>query len=172
GAENSIEDGKRWLRATMPGTYGILQKAKKKSLRLVLTSAPASTLTPQHLDRADLQLRVVRDYAGFIALRREWSDLIRQSSTSTIFQSWEWMDSWQRAYGEKAVLIIAGYAGQDLIGCLPLYISAWPKPGRHCLRVLRLMADDPDDAGGLGLIARPDHEQGFADAAIQQLIEN
>jgi len=172
GAEGSMEDGKRWLRANMPDTFGLLQKAKSKSLRLVLPSAPETTPALQRLDRAaGIQLRVVRDHAGFTALRHDWNDQLQQSSASTIFQSWEWMDSWLRAYGEKDLMIIAGYAGQGLIGVLPLYVSAWPKPGRHSLRVLRLMSDDPDDAGGLGMIARRNYEQVFADAAVRRLLE-
>jgi CelD/BcsL family acetyltransferase involved in cellulose biosynthesis len=122
--------------------------------------------------RAAIQVQVVRGHSEFSAMRQEWGALLGSDPGASIFQSWEWCDAWLRAYGDRDLFVLAGFQNGDLVGLLPLYISSWLRSSPRSLRVLRLIGDDPDDAGGLGMMAKCGLERDFAAAAVASLLSH
>jgi len=84
-----------------------------------------------------LKTALVRDAAGFSALRQEWDDLYRGCPSATPFSSWEWLYSWWEVYGEGKYglrLITLREEGGLLVGLLPLMVRR---------RRLLLLGDSP-----------------------------
>ena len=113
----------------------------------------------------------IRVFSNLAELRAQWSSLLDSSEGTSIFQCWEWANAWVNVYGASDLLILAGFCRSRLVGLLPLYISRWPKAGSS-LRVLRLIADLPDDTGGLGVIAQNGKENDFCRASVAWLSEH
>src|SRR3954468_11217088 len=148
------EEDQRWNRPLMATATANLDAGKSNDV-------------PQ-----EISIRVIRSATEFSALREPWNALVQRSETASIFQRWEWIEAWLNAYGERELFILAGYHGSNLVGLVPLYVSHWPKPGTGALRVLRLLGDDPDDAGSLGPIADASLEGRFLKAAMQSLSDD
>jgi CelD/BcsL family acetyltransferase involved in cellulose biosynthesis len=73
---------------------------------------------------SDLSIEVVRDFTGLEPFRQAWNDLVSRAQTSTIFQTFEWHESWYGVYGggtEPCVLLASRHG--TLIGIAPLMLS-------------------------------------------------
>ncbi len=57
-------------------------------------------------------------------LKSEWNELLKKCSTSTIFLTWEWINSWWQVFGGNAELLLITVRGSDgdLVGMAPLMI--------------------------------------------------
>ncbi len=66
---------------------------------------------------------VISEPGRFLALRGEWEDLLCRSDSVTIFQTWEWLTSWWRVFGEgKRLWLITVRDRQGvLVGAAPLF---------------------------------------------------
>ncbi len=74
---------------------------------------------------ASLRSEIITDFTQLLALEDEWSELERQSSSSTIFQSLPWLHAWWKAFGKHFSLsTIVVRDGGDIVGILPLLHSA------------------------------------------------
>lgn len=82
-----------------------------------------------------MKLTEMRDAQALCALRDEWSALCDRSNTATIYQTWDWVDAWWKAFGRgKSLRLLLVRDGDDLVGVAPLYAS------RHLGTPLRRLA--------------------------------
>ncbi len=73
--------------------------------------------------------------SAFEALHAEWDDLLNRSSRASVYQSWEWNETWWRVFGRaKRLRLLQVRDGGRLVGLAPLYVS------RHLGTPLRRMA--------------------------------
>ncbi len=72
---------------------------------------------------------------SFLALEREWNDLLNRSRTDTIFLTWQWQKTWWDFLGQKAELCtVTVRDGEELVGLAPLYtLPSNNGPRRLCL---------------------------------------
>ncbi len=70
-----------------------------------------------------MRTQVYTDAAGFAALREEWTPLLRNSITDTIFLTWEWQSTWWEHLGEGDLYLVAVRDGDQLSGIAPLYLT-------------------------------------------------
>jgi CelD/BcsL family acetyltransferase involved in cellulose biosynthesis len=69
-------------------------------------------------------LRWVESFEEFAALRPMWSALMERSSRRSVFLRHEWFDAaWQWAGSSNELRMLCAYAGNDLIGVLPLVLQ-------------------------------------------------
>lgn len=70
-----------------------------------------------------MNLEIYRDEAGFTALSKEWNELLKRSTSNTIFLTWEWQSTWWTHLGRGELFLLA-MRGDDgsLLGLAPLYI--------------------------------------------------
>jgi CelD/BcsL family acetyltransferase involved in cellulose biosynthesis len=67
--------------------------------------------------------QVYTDATGFAALRQEWNPLLRNSTSDTIFLTWEWQSTWWEHVGRGELYLIAVRGGSQLSGIAPLYLT-------------------------------------------------
>lgn len=73
---------------------------------------------------------------------RSWNELARASATNTIFQTFEWMRSWWKVFGERyEPRFVTASDGAAVIGVAPLVLTR----GRWGRRVLRFLGDGRAD---------------------------
>lgn len=50
-----------------------------------------------------------------------WNDLVSQSETNTVFQTYEWFSSWCHVFGNRhALWLLLAFTGEQLVGIVPL----------------------------------------------------
>ncbi|MDY6843699.1 MAG: GNAT family N-acetyltransferase, partial [Thermodesulfobacteriota bacterium] len=74
--------------------------------------------------RWPLQIEIYQDPCCFSFLTEKWSQLLRESASSTICSTWQWQSIWWNQFGHgKELLVLAFYHGEKLIGLVPLFIQ-------------------------------------------------
>ena len=82
----------------------------------------------------------------FPALRDEWLALEEGGHIPTIFQNYDWMETWWKHLGFRGTkLILAAYDGKELIGIAPLYISKLTVKGVPLFNVAHLIGAGESD---------------------------
>lgn len=105
-----------------------------------------------------LETDVVRDEAGFVALRGAWDTLLEDSRAS-VFSSWQWLHPWMRLPGERwPFLLCARERTRGLVGLLPLCLQTRRAYGLRYRR-LGLMGDERVGSDHLGALLRRDLER-------------
>jgi CelD/BcsL family acetyltransferase involved in cellulose biosynthesis len=106
----------------------------------------------------DLDVTVVRDFAGLRALREPWHALAARTPGATLFDGPGWHLAWWRAFGHGASLhVLAARRGGELVAIAPLALRVershgvpvrWLGPfrNRHTLRSDWLLGDVPRTA--------------------------
>ncbi len=86
---------------------------------------------------------VLTSTESFSELRREWTDLLAQSSSNTIYMSCEWIDAWLNASVEavRPFIVTARDSKGALAGIAAYYRTTMTLFGSMPLRVLRPMGD-------------------------------
>ena len=105
-----------------------------------------------------MRIALVRDWQTLQSRQAEWNALAEQAQTNTIFQTFEWHDSWYQAFGhryELFVLLVEDEANR-LVGIAPLTrVERWF--WGHTRRVLELIGTNT--SGYCDLIAKPSDTQ-------------
>lgn len=101
-----------------------------------------------------MQIKIVKDVAGFHALSADWQRLHAQSKTASIFSSWDWMSLWWQYYGTaQQLFIVVAYQGDRVVAILPTYIQRTRLLRFFSLRTLRFIGTggdtSPDDLDAL-----------------------
>lgn len=66
--------------------------------------------------------------------RRQWNDLVSKNDTNTIFQTYEWFESWWNVLGKKHQLVfLAAYDLDTIVGFVPLMLvdNSYGKKSLH-----------------------------------------
>lgn len=64
------------------------------------------------------QTRIINTGKAFSAMKKEWNELLRQSSWDTLFLTWEWQFSWWKSFGGELFIVLV-FENKTLIGILP-----------------------------------------------------
>lgn len=76
------------------------------------------------------------DLQGFLALQKEWNNLLKQSKIDTIFLTWQWQKIWWDFFGQEAQLcIVTVRDAGELLALAPLYASR-SNSGSRTLRLI------------------------------------
>jgi len=66
------------------------------------------------------------DDTEFLSIEAEWSRLLNDSAADPLFMSWIWLKTWWEIFSNvpgDSVVILAGYANDELVAIAPLYLS-------------------------------------------------
>lgn len=108
-------------------------------------------------DERPLRVEPIVDLTAFAALRDEWSDLLADSRSASVFLSWEWLHTWWvHLAGARTLRLLAVRRGTELVGLAPLAST-----GRGLLGLERLEFLGGGQVGSdyLDLLARPGLER-------------
>ncbi|MEO8288313.1 MAG: GNAT family N-acetyltransferase [Chloroflexota bacterium] len=119
-----------------------------------------------------LNITTATNVSTFAALRREWGDLL-DDSTAGVFNSWEWLYPWYRRIGSERELhlLAARKENGHLLGLLPLSLEKRRAMGRT-LRRLSFLGDTEVGSDYLDVIARNGQEVDVRRALLVHVREN
>jgi CelD/BcsL family acetyltransferase involved in cellulose biosynthesis len=144
---------------------------------LLVTAACASQFATFHGSvhlESSLQIRRFESLEELERLQRDWEKLLDQIPTASIFNTWEWLAPWWRAYGANRQLLVLGFFRSDgtLVGLAPLsLIDREVVPGIR-VRALELMGDGSEDSDNLDLLAIPGQESEVVRSLVAYLREH
>ncbi len=70
---------------------------------------------------ASSSTEVLTDFESLLALEREWTNLLKQSTRDSIFSTWQWQTTWWNSFGQEADLCVLTVREEgELIGVMPL----------------------------------------------------
>lgn len=82
----------------------------------------------------------------FQEIKDEWMALEKEGHIPTVFQTYDWMETWWKHLGFRGrKLILAAYEDKELIGIAPLYISKLIVKGVPIFNVVRLIGAGESD---------------------------
>jgi len=92
-----------------------------------------------------MEIRRIDEAQALALCRDEWNELVERSETHTIFQTWEWHQSWWKAFGDDAQpLVLQAWENGSLLGVAPLVLTRRRVLGRR-RRVVELMGSGISD---------------------------
>lgn len=67
------------------------------------------------------KITIIETLADWSGMSKEWNDLLGQSSSNTIFLTWEWLVAWTETFlgSDRKLFILAVYEGNQFIGAAP-----------------------------------------------------
>jgi peptidoglycan/xylan/chitin deacetylase (PgdA/CDA1 family)/CelD/BcsL family acetyltransferase involved in cellulose biosynthesis len=94
-----------------------------------------------------IRITLHRNWDELCYLAADWDRLLAESSSDTIFLTWEWCEAWWKAYGnERSLFVLTAWEGSDLVGIAPFYVDRkrhWHKLW-NCLRIIGDGSGDSD----------------------------
>jgi len=116
-----------------------------------------------------LRREMVRDPAGLLRLRAEWSALCDEARAGCLFLSPEWLIPWWEHFGAgRELCCIAVREGAQLLGLLPLFRERVRLPGVPVERVA-FLGDGATGCDYLDVLAAPGCEADVRDAVLEGL---
>lgn len=124
-----------------------------------------------------LTTRVIRDEAGWDAIRAQWDDLYAACPCASTPMDFCWLRGWWAAfgaeYGTGGLRIVTVWRGTDLIAVLPLYVRVASRRhlGVRCLRFISTGEAEHEETcpDYLGLLCLPTDEAACADAVWAEI---
>jgi CelD/BcsL family acetyltransferase involved in cellulose biosynthesis len=105
-----------------------------------------------------VQVSIISDLLNFQNLRTSWNSLLRQSSSNTIFLTWEWAISWWQSYcSGKSLWILAVKKDDELIGIAPFYRSSLRRYGLN-YAMIHFIGDGSSDSDYMDIIVKAGYE--------------
>jgi CelD/BcsL family acetyltransferase involved in cellulose biosynthesis len=107
-----------------------------------------------------MQIHVIRELEQLAPEAQRWNDFLAQSSSDSIFLTWQWVELWWRVFGKGLApkVLLAEDSGRWL-GVAPLMTAAHPGPGGRHVRTLKFLGQGGDTlAEHLDFIVAPGHE--------------
>lgn len=119
---------------------------------------------------AVLSVRTCTTWDELERFRADWNNLLQENSTSSIFQTPEWLAAWWSAFGGNKRLISLIFVDPNgkTVGIAPLYAERKSFLG-FPLTTLRFVGAGSGDSDALDFITTPGYEQYCADAFIDWL---
>ncbi len=112
-----------------------------------------------------MNVKVLTAPEAFDPLKRPWNDLLQRSATNTIFNTWQWQETWWRCFGEDRELrLCMVYEGRQLVGIAPLV----GLEGDSTAQTLQLVGGT-DVSDYLDVIAEPTHVPAVWTAVLDAL---
>jgi CelD/BcsL family acetyltransferase involved in cellulose biosynthesis len=133
-------------------------------------AAPLAGVDGAAAARRELAVLAVEDEAGLDALERDWNALLERSD-ATVFQSFEWLRTWWRHFGEgrrDARLHVVTVRGREgVVAIAPFYVERSRVLGAVPLR--RLLFVGHRDSDYLDVLAARGREEECAEAIAASL---
>ncbi len=106
-------------------------------------------------------VKALRTEKEFSVLEKEWNHLLQNSSSNTIFLTWEWMHTWWKYYGHGKSLFIITVRDDDgrLIGLAPLCIKKVSFHGLASLKAITFLGTGEVCSDYLDFITSPDRNE-------------
>ena len=118
---------------------------------------------------APLRTEVVREPAGLLRLRADWSALCVEARSGCLFLSPEWLIPWWEYFGAgRELCCIATFESERLVGFLPLFTEQVRIAGVAVRRVA-FLGDGATGCDYLDLLADPRREAEVRAAALEAL---
>ena len=122
---------------------------------------------------------IVKDVAGFEALRPAWSDLLQRSATKEPTLDPAWMLAWWRVFGPlggRRLRIVTVHEGARLVGIAPLLLRThWYLPGLPYRRLELLGSGEPQEdeicSDYIGIVAEKGAERAVVGALVRALFD-
>lgn len=97
---------------------------------------------------------------------------LTQSTSDTVFLTWEWIAAWWKNYGAgRALYVLSAWEGDALLGVAPLYVDRIRRFGIGWI-CLKLIGAGSDDSDYLDCFARPGRETEVIRAFVAYLDEH
>jgi CelD/BcsL family acetyltransferase involved in cellulose biosynthesis len=92
-----------------------------------------------------VRIQCIEQFADLLPRRSAWNQLACQSPTNTIFQTFEWFESWWQVFGAAYELrVLLGFDEEALVAAAPLVVSRQRRYGR-AWRCLEFAGGAPSD---------------------------
>lgn len=91
-----------------------------------------------------MKTTLIDDWAGLNRLEGVWNDLLGRSRANCIFLTWEWIQAWRAAAGERAnpfVVVVQDTEGA-VVGLAPFYLAGTKLARAIRYRTLRILGDE------------------------------
>lgn len=107
----------------------------------------------------------IRRREDLTALRPAWEALLKESSSDTIFLTWQWLTAWWSAYGNSDDLyMLAAFDGDGILrGLAPLRREKLRQFGQSC-QAIRFACDGSNDSDYLDFVAWTGYEKQVLEA--------
>jgi CelD/BcsL family acetyltransferase involved in cellulose biosynthesis len=124
---------------------------------------------PINLDqRSKLRFQEYRSWDELALIRTAWGELLAESSSRTIFLTWEWLKPWWDAFGEgRQIIALAASDDEGGLAGLALLSSERRRIVTGItLKTLRLLGDGSTDSDTLDFIVREGYEGPFVKSVL------
>ncbi|HLH30788.1 MAG TPA: GNAT family N-acetyltransferase [Terriglobia bacterium] len=119
-----------------------------------------------------LAIEVVHQSTRFENLRTEWSSLLRESTSDSVFLTWEWLHSWWTHLRSKGRLyIVLVWSDETLVAIAPLMATRRPVMEMHPFPVLEFMGSGVAGSDYLDFIVRRNWEEPVFQALRRFFVE-
>jgi len=113
-----------------------------------------------------LEVTLFERWEELEALRPEWNALLAASRSPSIFLTWEWLQSWWEAFGDRArLLVLAARSQGRLVAIAPFSV----RTGMFGMRRARFLGDGTGDSDNLDFICGAGWESSIVEAAVSHL---
>ncbi len=120
-----------------------------------------------------LEISIVDNEEGLECLQIDWNHLLLQSSSDTIFLTWEWARAWWKSYGAgKKLCVLKVEKKGELVALIPLYYKSFHQFGLFRYRGLYLIGDGSSDSDYLDVIVKTGEEELVTRAVIEFLMKH
>ena len=100
-------------------------------------------------------VETIADVSGFVALRDEWSDLLRASDSDCLFLTWEWLHTWwKHLAGDRQLSILVVRSSGTLIALAPFGLRPPSLPRLRLLPTLEFLGNGCVGSDYLDFIVR------------------
>lgn len=92
-------------------------------------------------------------------LAADWNHLLAESSSDTIFLTWEWCEAWWKAYGSgRSLFVLTAWDNSELVGVAPFYAD-YKRNWHGSWKRLRIIGDGSGDSDYLDCFTKRGQEQ-------------
>jgi CelD/BcsL family acetyltransferase involved in cellulose biosynthesis len=121
----------------------------------------------------EVKVVLIKTEEEFFGLEKEWNTILQESRSDTIFLTWEWLNTWWKAYGNgKELYVLQILKNGDKIGLVPLYRRTISKYEVLSFRALTLLGDGSGDSDYLDWIALKGQEELVGQAVVEFLFQH
>jgi CelD/BcsL family acetyltransferase involved in cellulose biosynthesis len=100
-------------------------------------------------------VELLRRPEQFLALRSEWTELLRESAADNLFLTWEWLHTWWAHLGRSRQLaLVTIRSGDRLLAIAPLAQQAWRPAALQFMPQLELLGSGDVGSDYLDVIVR------------------
>jgi len=120
-----------------------------------------------------INFHIIDDHSEMKRMREVWNALLEDSSSNTIFLTWEWMNTWWECFSEgKELFIIVAENNGSIVGIAPLYITRTSIFGLRALKHLEFLGTTGVLTEYLDFIIRKGHEQELVPGFMEFIFES